>query len=367
MTITSPLSIVVIGYGLIGPRHAIAVDECPLTQLVAIVDPFKKHEKRHRARAQFPSVPQFKTLSDLFDSGIHIDGAIVCTPNHTHLSVAHALAERGVAMLIEKPISPSVEDALQIKKIAEESGVKLIIGHHRRFNPYVLATKRNLERCGKIIAVDAVWCLKKCESYFKQTPWRCSKALGGGVINLNLVHDLDLLQYFLGPIQSVYASECEKTRDDNIGDDAVVEGAVLTISFKSGTRGSFIVCDNVVSPANFEMGTGENPLIHKNSEGIDGVFYRFFGTRGTLSVPDMRLFHQDGIKEAGWWQPISKETLDEDVEGVPFALQVEHFAKVMRDEEVPRCTADDGIAAMLAIDAVVKSLETDMPVAVADY
>lgn len=367
MTITSPLAIAIIGFGLIGPRHAQAVDECPLTQLVGLVDPFSRQEKRHRARAQFPSVPQFKTLADLFDSGIHVDGAVVCTPNHAHLKVARMLASRGIAMLIEKPISPSVEDALEIKRLGQETGVKMIVGHHRRFNPYALATKAQLARVGKVIAVDAVWCLKKCESYFEQTPWRSSKAMGGGVINLNLVHDLDLLQYFLGPIESVYAAECEKVRESNTGDDAVVEGAVLTIKFKSGTRGSFIVCDNVVSPANFEMGTGENPLIRKNNDGIDGVFYRFFGTRGTLSVPDLTLFHQDGVKDSGWWKAITKESYGGNTEGIPFNLQMEHFAKVIRGEEEPRCTADDGIFAMLAIEAVVKSLETDMPVKLASY
>lgn len=365
MTITSSLSIVVIGFGLIGPRHAQAVDECPQTHLAALVDPFKTHEKRHTARTMFPSVPHFRTLEGLLASGIHIDGAIVCTPNHTHLHVAQVLAKHNIAMLIEKPISPDVEDAVKIKRLSEDTGIPMIIGHHRRFNPYVLATRDHLHRCGKIIAVDAVWCLQKCESYFKQTPWRCSKKMGGGVINLNLVHDLDLLQYLLGPIKCVYATECEKTRDDNTGEDAVVEGAVLTLTFQSGTRGSFIVCDNVISPANFEMGTGENPLIEKNSQGIDGVFYRFLGTRGTLSVPDLTLFHQDGSKETGWWSPMHKESIDADVEGVPFALQVEHFAKVMKGEEEPRCTPDDGIRAMLAIDAVVKSLETDMPVKVA--
>lgn len=367
MTVPVPINIIVIGYGLIGPRHAEAVDQCPTTRLLAIVDTSKDGSKRARARKQFPEVPVFKSLDSVFEQGLQPDGAIVCTPNRTHLDVTKVLAKHKVNILVEKPISPTVEDALAINKVALEHDVKLIVGHHRRFNPYVLATKKHLERCGKIIAVDAVWCAKKCETYFKATPWRCSKSLGGGVINLNLVHDLDLLQYFLGPITSVYATECEKTREDNVGDDAVVEGAVLTLTFKSGARGSFIVCDNVVSPYNFEMGTGENPLIPKNEQGIDGVFYRFFGTRGTFSVPDLRLFHQDDAKEPGWWEPITKEQTENNVEGIPFLLQVEHFAKVIRGHEKPRCTPKDGIAAMLAISAVVESLDTGLPVNVATY
>ncbi|CEP20571.1 QTH1 [Cyberlindnera jadinii] len=355
-------NVVVVGYGLIGPRHAHAVNNCPSTNLVGIVESYLTEEKRQAALAEFPGVKFFSSVEECLESGVKIEGAVVCTPNHTHYAISKLLLQNNVNVLVEKPISPNVEEARELKRVALRHGVKLLVGHHRRFNPYVMATKRHLHKCGQIVAVDAVWCLKKCEEYFEQAPWRRSKEQGGGVLNINLVHDLDLLQYFLGPLSEVYASPVEKTRDPS--EDSVEEGAVILMTFANGTRGTFIVCDNVVSPANFEMGTGENPLIPQIEDSTDGVFYRFFGTQGSLSVPDLRLFHQKDLKQPSWWEKICKEHLDEDLSSIPFALQMEHFGNVIQGEEEPTCTADDGVMAMNAVNAVIESLDTQKPVKV---
>lgn len=358
-------NIIVIGYGLIGPRHAHAVDSCPATTLTAIVESSPSDTRRIEAQEQFPSAQVYSSVQQCLESSAHIDGAVVCTPNYTHYAISKHLLTLGINVLVEKPMCPKVEEAEELEALAKKHGVQLLVGHHRRFNPYVMATKRHLHRCGTIVAVDAVWCLKKCDEYFEQAPWRQFKSQGGGVLNINLVHDLDLLQYLLGPLKEVYASEVMRTRDPGTEDeqDSVEEGAVIHLTFANGTRGSFIVCDNVISPANFEMGTGENPLIPQCEQSVDGVFYRFFGTRGTLSVPDLKLFHQPQGKE-GWWERIQKEHLHETFDSIPFALQMEHFARVIQGEEKPQCTASDGILAMKAVDAVKRSLETKGPVAI---
>jgi myo-inositol 2-dehydrogenase/D-chiro-inositol 1-dehydrogenase len=359
MTVTVS-NIVVVGYGLIGPRHAHAIEQCPGTQLVAIVEAGPNNSRRLQAHLDFPQAEVFCSLEECLLSGLRVDGAVVCTPNHTHYTISKQLLEHGVNVLVEKPITPSIKEAQHLKEIAEERGLKLLVGHHRRFNPYVLASKKHLGRLGHVVAVDAVWCLKKCDEYFEQAEWRTLKSQGGGVLQINLVHDLDLLQYFLGPLKQVYATEVIRTRNDD-GPDSVEEGAVIHMTFANGTRGSMIVCDNVVSPYNFEMGTGENPLIPKCENGVDGVFYRFFGTRGSLSVPDLTLFHQEGGK-GGWWEKILKELITESLDDIPFALQMKHFSQVVQGLEEPSCTADDGIRAMAAVEAVIKSLESNLPV-----
>lgn len=350
-------NIIVIGYGLIGPRHAQAVHLCPHTTLAGIVESSPDDARRVQASADFPCTRVYDSLASCLEE-IHVDGAVVCTPNRTHYAVTKQLLQSGINVIVEKPISPSAIEAEHLKQLARDHEVQLLVGHHRRFNPYVLSTKKHLHRVGDVIAVDAVWCLKKCDEYFHQADWRQSRETGGGVLNINLVHDLDLLQYFLGPLSEVYATEVKRTRGDS-----VEEGAVIHLTFANGTRGSFIVCDNVVSPANFEMGTGENPLIQKNAKGVDGVFYRFFGTRGTLSIPDLTLFHQDKSRQ-GWWEPLISDVLDEELEGVPFMLQMEHFARCIQGECEPLCTADDGIMAMRAVNAVIESLESKLPVQV---
>lgn len=357
----SVLNLIVVGYGGIGPRHCQSVDACIHTNLFAIIEASPTPERRHLAQSKFPNTCVFESIQECIDSGVQIDGAIVCTPNHTHFKVSKELIEAGINVLVEKPMCPSLEDAMELKLLAQKRGVKLLVGHHRRFNPFVVATKNNLPRLGQIVAFDAAWCLKKCDEYFEETDWRGKKSKGGGVIQINVVHDLDLLMYFLGPLEEVYATEVKKTRQNDDKEDAVEEGVILHLTFTNGVKGTMVVCDNVVAPNNFEMGTGENPLIPQVNQSNDGIFYRFFGTRGSLSVPDLTLYHQQGVENPGWWKNIKKETLGGELDGIPFALQIEHFARVIIGQEEPKCTANDGIRVMLAIEAVKESVATGLP------
>lgn len=356
----SKLKLIVCGLGLIGPRHSEQIKQNPETELIAFVDPSPKAQKI----ADTFDVPLFHNLEALLKAGLKPDAAYVCTPNTLHVPVASELASNGIHILVEKPISTKVEDAIALKELVERKGVKMLVGHHRRFNPYILATKAHLNKLGTIIAVDGVWTLKKNDTYFQQVYWRNVKSLGGGPILINLVHDLDLLQYLMGPIKKVYAEELKRKRLAADATDPVDEGAVLTLSFQSGAKGTFIVSDNVISPFNFEMGTGENPIIPKIENPRDGIFYRIFGTKGTLTVPDFTYYHQNDLKpgmEQGWWEPIQKTVLENDIRGVPFALQLDHFVKYLRGEEEAKCTANDGISALLVIKAIMESLETGLP------
>ena len=78
------------------------------------------------------------------------------------------LISAGVHVLVEKPISTSIEDGQKLIEAAREKNVCLLVGHHRRFNPYLLAAKKEVERggLGTMIAVQGSWCLRKPEEYF---------------------------------------------------------------------------------------------------------------------------------------------------------------------------------------------------------
>jgi predicted dehydrogenase len=222
----------------------------------------------------------FKSIQDLVSSPDKPDGAIICTPNHTHVAVAKELATAGVHILVEKPVSTDIESGKDLIKFAKKSSVKLLVGHHRRFHPYVVAAKNELSSgsLGNIIAVSGLWTTFKPMDYFDApTEWRRTQT--GGVVLINLIHEVDLLQHLIGPIIRVHA---EKTTSQRVYE--AEEGAAITFSFASVAVATFVVSDNVASPYNFESGTGENPLIPK-TPGID--FYRIFGSDATLRVPDM--------------------------------------------------------------------------------
>ncbi|KAG7665008.1 uncharacterized protein J8A68_001473 [[Candida] subhashii] len=261
----------------------------------------------------------------------------------------------GIHLLVEKPIAMNTTEAKLLQEYTTSQNIKVLVGHHRRFNPYIVATKRNLSKCGKIIAIQGTWTLSKPDQYFIDSPWRTT-AESGGVVAINLVHDIDLLQYLFGPIFRIYAEPLSKQRLDHDAD----EGCVLTINFHSGIMGTFICSDNVASPINFEAGTGENPTIPKH-ENLCGV-YRIFGTKGTLSMPDMTLYHQKN--SPSWTKSVNEEVVKVDCGVMPFDLQLNHFVDVIEGKEDPKCCIEDGISALLCIKAVMKSMEIGMPVEV---
>ncbi|KAK3935032.1 hypothetical protein QBC46DRAFT_398451 [Diplogelasinospora grovesii] len=349
------VKIAVIGAGLIGPRHARTVLASADATLVAIVDPLPKTG----ALAAEIGTKHYLSIADILASPDKPDAAIICTPNHTHVAVANELSSAGVHILIEKPLSTSVDSGKDLLAHLQETGVKVLVGHHRRFNPYMVSTLEAVtsRSLGDVIAVNGLWLAYKPMDYFNP-PGEWRRAGAGGVILINLIHEVDLLHHLFGQVARV---QTEKTISRR-GFEAE-EGAAIIFKFRSGVVGTFLVSDNVPSPHNFESGTGENPLIPP--AGKD--FYRIFGTRATLSVPDMARWSYDGREKQSWHEKLASQELAVDREDVPFVLQLAHFVKVVRGEEKPSCTAQAGLAALVVCDAVKRSLELGTAVELQPY
>lgn len=366
MTISPPLHIIVIGAGLIGPRHAQHVSKNSHTILAALIDP----SPNAKAVAKKLNTPLYRSIQEYFDyikeySLPQPDGALICTPNHTHVKISAELLSRGVNVLVEKPVSICPEDAKALKCFVEDKDVKVLVGHHRRFNPFIIAAKERLESVGDVIAIQGTWALKKPLSYFTTSPWRTDIKSGGGPLLINLVHDIDLLQYLFGKIERVYAEPVKKQRTQFKNVD---EGACIVLKFENGITGTFICADNVTSSFNFESGTGENPLIPAD-DNIEG-FYRVFGSKGTLSIPDLTLYHQQSLADDkhGWNSSVSKTSLINERsrlrEILPFDAQLDHFVDVIRGDSEPLCTIEDGMTSLLCVAAILESVESQLPVTV---
>jgi predicted dehydrogenase len=353
---TTPLKIAIIGAGLIGPRHAQSVLSNPLTILIALVDP-APHGSSTASSLQTSHYP---SISALLSSPDRPDAAIICTPNKTHVPLSLELISAGIHVLVEKPISTSIHDGQRLIEAAREKGVKLLVGHHRRVNPYLLAAKREVEKggLGTVIAVQGTWCSKKPASYFNGIgEWR-RNGESGGVLLINLIHEIDLLQYLLGPIVCVSAMQSVKTR--GFGAE---EGVAILLRFEDGIVGTFILSDAVPSPWNFEAGTGENPMIpHVPKEDGAGGFYRIMGTEASLSVPDLTRWSYGGKENKSWTEMLHRDDLKVDREKVPFDAQVQHFYDVVRNGAEPSCTGEEGLRAMVVCEAVKRAMVSGLPV-----
>jgi predicted dehydrogenase len=106
----NPARIAIVGVGSIGPRHAEAVFKDPHTEVACIVDP----NPAAKLVAERFECPVFESLEQMFSQSTQVDGAIVCTPNHTHVAVSKALLKGGVHVLCEKPISVNISSGKEL-------------------------------------------------------------------------------------------------------------------------------------------------------------------------------------------------------------------------------------------------------------
>lgn len=369
------LNIVIIGAGLIGPRHAQSVQAHPETNLIAFIDP----SPSALPIATSFNVPCHASLDALLssESTPTPDAAIVCTPNHTHVPLALQLLEKKIHILLEKPVSDSLATAESLLSAASQTpDVKILVGHHRRFNPYIQSTKSLLDAnsLGTVIAVNGLWTLLKPDSYFAPPlgAWRADKTKGG-VLGINLIHDIDVLQFLFGPVTRVFAEATKPQRLVTNPDHTAEEGCAVTLRFAGGVVGTFLVSDVVPSPLNFETGTRENPTIPGvDQEESASDCYRIFGRGGSLSVPDMTRWSYDdnrvnGTGEKGWNCALNVERMPVDgVDVKPFDRQWAHFVRVLRGEEEVSCSVEDGVRALRVVGGVREAMESGMPVDIAD-
>ncbi|WP_082696911.1 Gfo/Idh/MocA family protein [Kocuria rosea] len=340
------LRIAVVGAGLIGRQHARRVLGRRHLQLRYVVDPYADP-------AGVPTGPDTALVADLGQVLGDVDGVVLATPNAAHREGALAAVAAGVPVLVEKPIADTLEAAEEIVTAAEACGVPVLVGHHRRYSP-LLARAAEVIASGAIgdpVAVMGSALFRKPDDYFESAPWRTGP--GGGPILINLVHDVDALRALCGEIVRVQAVAGSAARGF-----AVEDTAALTLGFANGALGTFIVSDAAASARSWEQTSRENPG-YETDEHED--CYHVAGTRGSLSVPTLRLRTHPGA--ASWTEPATVSTVAAPRED-PLDLQLEHFEHVLRGEAAPRVPAREGLQSLRVVHAVAQSARTGLPVRV---
>ncbi len=346
---SNPARIAVVGFGLIGRRHAEVIRRSPGMALAAVVDP---QEQSRNATAQM-GAEVFASLEDLF-SATTPDGVVLATPTPMHLEQGLTCIAQGCPILIEKPVAVTSAEARRLTASAKRANVPLLVGHHRRHNGMVKAAKAALVDgvIGKIRAVQATCWFYKPDHYFDAAPWRTRK--GAGPISVNLVHDVDLLRHFCGEVRSVRAVAVPSVRGFENEDLAT---AILT--FEDGAVATISVSDSIVAPWSWELTARENPAYPATNESC----YLIGGSEGGLSLPDLRVWrHEAGLD---WWTPICATSLTCGA-GDPLVAQMRHFERVIRGEELPLVSGIEGMRSLEVVEAIAASAQTGTEVVLAE-
>ncbi len=336
MTALPQPQIAVLGAGLVGRRHIDLLRQSH--QLSAIIDP----APQAATLAAECGVPHYEALDPGLEQA-RPDGLINATPNQLHRETTVTALLAGVPVLVEKPIASNTADASAMVDVSDETGVALLVGHHRRHNP-LIARAKSLIESGELGALQVVhgqcWLYKPAD-YF-DVAWR--RQGGAGPVFINLIHDVDLLRYLCGEVTSVTALHSQHGRGYDVEESA---GALLR--FANGAIGTLSVTDNVPAPWSWELSAHENPAY----PATDGFCYLIGGDKGSLSLPDFNHWHY-GDHPPGWWAPIERTRYPMSLED-PLRRQIAHFSRVIRGEEAPLVSGREGLETLRVIEQIKSS------------
>lgn len=337
--------IALVGAGLIGRRHFDVMRKLDDDIIIdSIVDPSEAGQSFAKSR----HIPWYPSIGDMILASSP-DGAVLATPNQVHVVNGVECVNAGIPILVEKPIATSCSAAEELVKAAADNDVPVLVGHHRRHNPWICRAKEMIKSggLGRVTSVHGSFWLYKPEDYFEQE-WR--RKDGGGPIMVNLIHDIDLLRYLCGEIEMVQAISSNKERGFETEDTAVA-----MIAFKSGALCSFNLSDTIVAPWSWELTASENPEYPATSQSC----YMIGGTRASLSIPDMKVWSHG--EHGHWKEPIHAQSVSEPKRD-PLLLQMKHFIDVIRKEAEPIVSAQDAVESLRAVESIKLSALQNRPV-----
>ena len=186
--------------------------------------------------------------------------------------------------------------------------------------------------------------LYKNKDWYKEK-WRIEK--GGGPLGINLVHDIDLICYLLGPITHVQATTSNKIRKYIVEDTAIVN-----FTFRSGALCTLSVSDTIVAPYSYELTAGENPAYPITNQSA----YFIGGTKGSIQFPNLKHWYNKG--ERSWWKPIYHKDFNIRLSRFTLINQINHLCDVVSGKAKPKVSGNDGLQSLKIFDAILRSTKT---------
>ncbi|MBN1122361.1 MAG: Gfo/Idh/MocA family oxidoreductase [Anaerolineae bacterium] len=324
----------VIGVGAMGHHHARVYAEIPDVELVGVAD---MNEEAARSIGDRFGSTAYTDYHQLLDEQ-KPDAVTIAVPTVEHLKVALDVIERGIHLLIEKPIAHSVEDGQKIIDAAKSAGVKLMIGHIERFNPAVAALKEHINQgeLGRVFEMDAR----------RQGPFPARVRDVGVVIDL-AVHDVDVMRYVCdADVTRVYA---ETERRIHSQHEDLLSGL---LRFDNDSVGTLTI--NWLTPTKVRelYVTGELGMFRVDYLTQDLYFFENATAQGA-QWETLRILR--GVSEGRMIRHVVAKR-------EPLRAELEAFLASVRDEALVPVSGEDGLKALQIAQAIVHSGQTNQAV-----
>lgn len=349
--VMEPLRTAVVGCGKVGQIHAQVLRDLPGSRLVAVCDSSRERAdefaRRYGGRA-FTDV-------DAMLAGSSAQVVTICTPHPLHADAAIRAAGAGAHVLVEKPMAASLADCDAMLDAARSAGVTLSVVSQRRWYEPVRRMKDAID-AGKIgtpaLGVFGMFSWRE-PAYYRSDPWRGRwDAEGGGVLVNQSPHQLDLLRWFMGEIESMSGDWANV----NHREIEVEDSAVAIVRFRGGGLGS------IVTSVSQRPGLFTKVHVHGTSGASVGVET----DRGATFIAGVSAIAEPPRNDL-WTIPGEEGLLAEfeaedrahfarvDPATHYHALQIADFLDAVRDGRPPLVTGEDGRAVVAMFTAIYRS------------
>lgn len=341
----------IIGTGKVAHLHAAALAELEESEFVAVCN---ANIEGARAFAEQYGVKAYADVEEMVeDAGV--EAVTVCTPHPLHADGAIRAARAGAHVIVEKPLASSLADCDAMIAAAAEEGVKLAMISQRRLYAPVRRVKQAIEdgRLGRPVLGTVNMFGWRDRSYYESNEWRGTWAAeGGGVLVNQSPHQLDILQWFMGPIAELsgYWANLNHPYIE------VEDTSVAVIRFKSGALGNIVVSNS------------QNPALYGKVTvyGGNGATAGVQTDGGAMFVPGISAIEEPPVNDI-WTIPGEEDLLEQwrrqdteffhqfDPTRYYHKLQLEDFLRAAIEDRAPLVTGEEGRKTVELFTAIYRS------------
>jgi UDP-N-acetyl-2-amino-2-deoxyglucuronate dehydrogenase len=219
-----------VGCGRISKNHFDAIRKIEELELTGVAD--IDFERARKAGEEQGAAP-FRSLEEMLAAN-NVDVVAVCTPSGLHSAQGVAAAKAGKHVVTEKPMSISLPQADALIRATDDAGVHLFVVKQNRLNPPVQLLRRAVDkgRFGRIYMANVTVRWQRPQEYYDAEPWRGTWEFDGGAITNQASHYVDLVQWLVGPVESVMAKTATQARRIEAEDSGIG-----ILKFRSGALG----------------------------------------------------------------------------------------------------------------------------------
>lgn len=336
------LKIGIVGCGTIAGIHTQAIQEAQNLELISV---FSRTENNACTMGERYNV-RWHTDWHAFITDPELDAVSICTPSGNHLDYGEMAAQSGKHVIVEKPIEVTLERAKRLIGVCEENKVALAVIYQSRFIPEIKELKRKLDEqvIGKLCMGDAYIKWFRGQDYYDSGAWRGTLALdGGGVLINQAIHTIDLLQWFMGDVESVYGITGTLTHKRLEGED----NAVAVVKYKSGALGVIEGSTSIQPALPRSIGLhGENGTITLNGDDVKII-------KADEKEPEKQEINSTA---SGASSPLAGFSID------PHRFQFEAISDAINEGREPPVSGKESLKSLAIVLAIYKSAKSNVSV-----